>query len=218
MSSSRGRLPPLPPDPSRLDPLIHVWEQGRPLLRCHDSRFGATELNPGLGGGRFHPLVAASGNDSVPTLYGSDTHDGALSETVFHNVPIRGAGRGIRQATLRSLMISTLAVHRDLHLAQLHGHGLGRLGLTRGELIDCEAHRYSRTRRWAEALHRCPARPDGLIWVSRQHDTSMAIVLFGDRLERTELEIVEPPLPIAWGPGLEQVQRAAEEAGILIIV
>ncbi len=46
----------------------------------------------------------------------------------------------------------------------------------------------------------------------------MAIVLFGDRLERTELEIVEPPLPIAWGPGLEQVQRAAEEAGILVIV
>ncbi len=207
-----------PTDPRRLDPLIQIWERGRPLLRCHDSRFGATELNPGLGGGRFHPLRAASGGDPVPTLYGSNTLDGALSETVFHNLPIRGPGRAIRQATLRSLMLSTLAAHRDLRLAQLHGHGLGRLGLARADLIDCEADHYRRTRRWAEAIYRCQARPDGLVWVSRQHDSSLAIVLFGDRVDRAELEVVEPPLPIAWGPGLEEVQRAAEEAGILVIV
>ena len=186
------------------------------MLRCHHSRFGATELNPGLGGGRFHPLHTTEGAP-VSTLYGSDTPDGALSETVFHDVPVRGSGRAIRQATLRGLLLSTLAPRRDLRLAQLHGHGLRRVGVSRNELIECEAAGYARTRRWAEALHRCPAEPDGLIWVSRQHDTSRAVVLFGDRVDRDNLEVSQPPVPLAWGPGLDRVHEAAEAAGILVI-
>lgn len=208
---------PEPPDLATLDPLIHVWQRGAPLLRCHDSRFGATEFNPGLGGGRFHPLTSPDGVP-VPTLYGSDTEDGALSETVFHNVPIRGSRRRIRLRSLRSLMLSTLTPRRDLELAQLHGHGLRRLQVSRQELIESQASRYAWTRRWAEAIHHSQEVLDGLIWVSRQHDTSLAVVLFGDRLDRDDLEVVEPPLPLAWGPGLIQVQQAAEAADILLVV
>jgi len=153
----------------------------------------------------------------VPTLYGSNTLDGALSETVFHDVPVRGAFRAVRQGDLTPLMISTLAPKRDLRLAQLHGHGLRRLGLRRSQLLDSEADRYPRTRPWARALHGADSELDGLIWVSRQHDTSRALVLFGDRVERGDLQVVEPPLPLAWGPGLERVQGSAEKAGILVI-
>lgn len=200
-----------------LDPLIHLWPRGSPLLRCHDSRFGATEFNPGFGAGRFHPLVAGGGQP-IPTLYGSGSFAGALSETVLHNVPIRGPHRRVRQQRLLPLMVSTLAPRRDLRLVQLHGLGLRRLRVARVELIETQTGDYPRARRWAEALHRCDARPDGLAWVARQHDTSLAVVLFGDRVERAELEVVEPPLPLAWGPGLERVQQAAEAADILLIV
>ncbi len=206
----------LPEASSSLDPLIETWERGNPFLRCHDSRFGATEFNPGIGGGRFHPLHTLR-NDSVSTLYGSDTLDGALSETVFHNIPVRGRQRSLRHASLRSLLFSTLAPRRDLKLAQLHGYGLRRLSLTRRQLIETESKQYPKTRRWGEALHRSNLRFDGLIWVSRQHDTSLAIVLFGDRVDRNDLEVVEPPLPLAWGPGMDSIQQAAEEAGIVII-
>ena len=208
-----GKLPE-PTTLHDLDPLIQIWRQGTPLCRCHDSRFGASEFNPGIGGGRFHPLAIRG--RSIPTLYGSNTLDGALSETVFHNIPIRGRQRGLRLATLHSLLLSTLASKRDLQLAQLTGHGLRRLRMTRSELIDCESDQYARTRRWAETLYQSNPQLDGLVWVSRQHDTSLAVVLFGDRIDRQDLDIVEPPLPLAWGPGLEQVQRAAEQAGILI--
>ena len=57
-----------------------------------------------------------------------------------------------------------------------------------------------------------------MTWVSRQHDTSLAVVLFGGRVARDELDVVEPPLPLAWGPGLSRVYEAAEEADILVIM
>lgn len=187
------------------------------MRRCHDIRFGATEFNPGLGQGRFHPIRRPDGA-IVPTLYGSDTFDGALSETLFHGVPVRGPGRAIPRTALLALVVSTVAPRRDLALAQLHGHGLRRLGVSRRELIESEADQYPATRRWAEALYRGLGKLDGLVWVARQHDTSRALVLFGDRVGRGDLEVVEPPLPLAWGPGFDEVQRAAEEAGILVIL
>ncbi len=200
-----------------LDPLIHLWQRGSPLLRCHDSRFGATEFNPGLGAGRFHPLVAGDG-EPIPTLYGSGSFAGALSETVLHDVPIRGPHRWVRQSRLLPLMVSTLAPGRDLRLVQLHGLGLRRLRVARVELIESTAGDYPRARRWAEALHRCDARPDGLVWVARQHDTSLAVVLFGDRVDRGDLDVVEPPLPLVWGPGLERVRQTVEAADISLII
>ncbi len=116
------------------------------------------------------------------------------------------------------MVLSVLAPCRDLRLVQLHGHGLRRLGLARGELIDCGARHYPRTRSWAEALYRSDSGLDGLAWVSRQHDRSLALVLFGGRVERSELEVVEAPMPLAWGPGFDQVQKAADAAGIVVLV
>lgn len=207
--SSDPRLPD-PPDPSTLDPLLETWARGGRIVRCHRSVFGATEFNPGFGRGRFHPF------GDVPTLYGAGSLDGALSETVFHDVPIRGASRCILRSSLKTMLVSVLAPRRDLQLVQLHGYGLRRLGTSRAELVESGADQYGQTARWAEALHDCGDGIDGLVWVSRQHDTSLALVLFGDRVRRADLEVIEPPLPLYLGAGFEEVQRAAEQAEITV--
>lgn len=218
MTPPSAPAPPAPPENrAALSPLVDVWESGRPLIRCHNVCFGATELNPGIGIGRFHPINGLGGR-SIPTLYAADCAAGALSETVFHDVPARGPDRSIRRTVLRPLLLSSLIPSRDLTLAQLHGFGLGRLGVTRAELIDSTADHYARTAAWARALHQANPRLDGLAWVSRQHDDARAVVLFGDRVDRRDLSVDEPPLVLYSGRGFDVVQEAAEKAGILILL
>jgi hypothetical protein len=94
---------------------------------------------------------------------------------------------------------------------------LHRLGISRAELIASESDQYPRTVLWAQALHTCRPDADGLVWVSRQHDTSLALVLFGDRVHSEDLVVEEPPQPLAVGPGYEEVQRAADLAGIALL-
>lgn len=153
----------------------------------------------------------------MPTLYGANTLDGALSESIFHNVPVRGEGKAIRRSALTPMQVSTLAARRDLTLVQLHGHGLARLGVSRAELIDSEARFYVRTAAWAAALHSRLEAADGLVWVSRRFDTSLALVLFGDRVARSDLAVAKPALPLFVGEGFAEVQRVAEQAGITIL-
>jgi hypothetical protein len=197
---------------------VEKWPRDTGIVRCHDSRFGATEFNPGLGHGRFHPFQDSRGA-VVPALYGASHLDGSLSESVFHDVPLRGSGkREISHSALRPLLVSTIAARRDLTLIQLHSHGLTRLGISRTELIDSEARQYSRTVAWAAALHARQEEADGLIWVSRKFDTSFALVLFGDRVLRSDLSVVEPPVPLFLGSGYAEVQRIAELAGISILL
>lgn len=210
-------VPAPPADLATLSPLTEVWERGRPLVRCHNVRFGATEFNPGIGRGRFHPILSR-GWRPVPTLYGADGAEGALSETVFHNVPMRGPGKVVLRSSLRPLLLSTLTAARDLALAQLHGFGLPRLGVTRGELIESEADQYERTADWARALHDADRRLDGLTWISRQHDDARAVVLFGDRVARADLKVEEPPLVLFAGRGFDRVREAAEQAAITIVM
>lgn len=207
---------PEPPDPSALDPLITVWTAGRPLVRCHPSSYGATEFNPRAGTpGRFRPVRRRS--RAVGTLYGADGAEGAVSETVFHDVPVRDEAKQVRLSRFNVYLRSTIAAGRGLRLVKLHGNGLRRVGATRAELIDSEADQYSALAAWGQALHDCPAEPDGLVWRSRQYDDALSVVLYGDRVRRAELEVVEPPLPLAIGSGLELVQRLAEDAGITLI-
>lgn len=153
----------------------------------------------------------------MPFLYAADDIHGAMSETLFHNVPVRGPGRAVLRSRLLPMLISTLAPRRTLTLIQLHGFGLRRLQVSRAELIESEASQYRRTAAWAQALHACRPDVDGLIWISRQHDSSRALMLFGDRLRREDLEVVEASLPLYNGPGLERVQLAAEQAGIAVL-
>ena len=153
----------------------------------------------------------------VGTVYGAQDDAGAIAESVFRPVPVGTAARRVGRARLAPIMISTLAGSRTLRLASLHGSGLRRVGATRGELIDSEADQYPALAAWGQALHDCPATPDGIVWRSRHYDDSYTCMLFGDRVGRRELDIVGPPLPLAVGRGLERVMELAEQADITLI-
>jgi hypothetical protein len=205
-----------PPPDDLPTPNVEIWPAGKPIIRVHNVKFGATEFNPGFGEGRFHPLNETGGK-TVATLYGSNTLDGALSETVFHDVPVSGALKLIRQSKLVPMLATTISPLRDLTLIQLRGFGLKKLGVTRIDLIDSDANQYGTTRRWAAAL-RLRSAADGLTWMSRQHDASEALVLFGDRVERSAFEVSDPPRSLyPPSPGWLEVLRAAESAGITIV-
>jgi hypothetical protein len=153
----------------------------------------------------------------VGTLYGAGDDAGAVAEHVFRPVPVGGTVRRVGRARLAPLMVSTLVCARTLRLASLHGLGLRRIGATRVELIDSEADEYPRLAAWGQALHDCPAMADGVVWRARHHDDSYALVLFSDRVRRNELAILEPPLPLAIGRGLDRVLELAEQADIAIV-
>ena len=211
---TNGTLPPT--DPKKLDPITTLWPTDKLFYRVHGSQRAATSFNPGYGRGRFHPFSNTAGC-SVPTLYGAEQIDGALSETVFRGVPAVGALRGIRRRSLAGLALSVLAPKRDLQLVDLTGHGLRRLGLQRNQLLETEAEHYAQSANWAAALHACNEKLDGLLLISRQFDTAAVILLFGDRVNTRSLINVEPPLTLYRGRGYQHVMEVAEIADMVIL-
>ena len=214
MSPSAGV--PTPPAPGLIKPLTTVWPAGKIMRRCHPSTFGATEFNPrARTPGRFRPVRL--GKRVVPTLYAADEISGAISETVFHDVPIDAPTKMVRIGRFEIALLSTIAPKRDLTLIRLHGNGFHRVRASRSQLIESEADCYPQLAAWGQALHDSSVRPDGLLWRSRQYDDSYACVLFGDRVRRVDLGVVKPSLPLALGHGLELVEEIAEEAGITLL-
>ncbi len=208
-------LVPVPPDPTALDPLVHEWKAGRAIVRCHDAGFGATEFNRTASPGRFRPV--RNRGRIVGTIYGAEDDAGAIAESLFRPVPVDSAVKRVGRARLVPVMISVLASTRTLRLASLHGHGLRRIGSSRARLIDSEADQYPALAAWGQALHDCSAAVDGIVWRSRHYDDSYALMLFGDRVHRRALELVQPPLPLAVGRGLERVNELAEQAGVTLV-
>lgn len=218
MEPSQG-VPP-PPDLGRVVPLVESWPRSTPIVRVFSSKRRPHAFNPGSDPprvqGRFH-FFADAGGAIVPVLYGSDHEDGAISETVFHDVPVRGDLRVVLESRLDSLSLVTLRPGRDLRLVQLLGHGLRRLRVGASSLTDTEAAEYPHTVAWARAIHAAIPEADGLVWMSRQFNAAKALVLFGDRVAARELTVEDVPLPLRAGPGRVRVERAANEAGIVIV-
>ena len=206
-----------PPDPADLDPLVIEIAAGTPIVRVHSATRSADVFNPGLGtSSRFAPLHRMDGSP-IPTLYAATTVAGALSESVFHDVPYRGRGKRVLAARLAGLAISTLIIEEPMRLAMLAGLGLHRLGVRRRDLIESGPGTYAATASWALALYSCPAAPSGLLWTSRQDDTARALLLFGDRIPGTGLLVASNPISLATGPGLALVDDAAALAAITVV-
>lgn len=206
-----------PPDPADLDPLVIEIAPGTPVVRVHSATRAADVFNPGLGApSRFAPLHRVDGSP-IPTLYAATTVAGAVSESVFHDVPYRGRGKRILAGRLNGLALSTLIVTDPIRLALLAGLGLRRLGVRRRDLIEGGPGSYRQTAAWALALHGCPAAVSGLLWTSRQDDTASALLLFADRVPGTALLVASDPLSLDTGPGLSLVDDAATLAAITVV-
>ena len=75
-------------------------------------------------------------------------------------------------------------------IADLSSVALRKLGVQHKQLIDTEKDQYPATRRWAEAIHAQHPDIQGLSWISRQDDSTRAVVLFGDRVSKGALQQV----------------------------
>lgn len=212
-------VPEPPAEPAALEPLTAIWRAGEPLYGCYDVAWCSRDFYAGDAAhrGRFHPFTPAGSTRALSVLYGASDEVGALSETVFHDVPVRGDKR-VPHAKLVHRLVVQLAATRNMTLVDLTSDGLRRLGVSRTELIESDARSYPGTAAWARALHAHPARVDGLMWVSRQQDTSRALVLFADRVQPDTITVPDRaiPLTLGAGAGLDIVCTAAARAGITI--
>jgi len=186
--------PPVFPVPGQaLKAEFATWPADRLIHRVHQARFGLIQFNgSGLGNARFSPIASHRGR-TVPTLYGGETFECALMETVFHDVPHAAGFKSCDKNNLVSQRVSVLSPDRDLLLVDLSAKALRKLGIARARLLESDAADYPHTRPWAAALHGQFPEADGLRWVSRQDDEAHALILFGDRVKRGALRIVQTP-------------------------
>jgi hypothetical protein len=151
-------------------------------------------------------------------MYAANRVDGALGETVFHDVPSGGDAWLIPRAALYGRLRTLLVPQRPLRLLDLTGWAHKGLQIDGRGLVDCEPSEYPTTAQWAERFHSCAEAPDGLYWRSRQYDKSFALMLFGDRVAESDLRpVLDETIPLWQGDGLDEVLAAAERANVTII-
>jgi len=176
----------IPVIPSHVTPV--KIPEGVQLYRVHAEKYGAVQFNPGSeGNARFSP-IKNTGGEVIPTIYAGGTQDCALMETLFHDVAFAPGYKTHSLSKLDGLVISEVVVRKELQLADLRSKPLRKLGVTRVFLIESEASEYSRSREYAEALYEACPEIQGLLWVSRQDDSALAMVLFEDRIPVNALQ------------------------------
>ncbi len=217
--------PQLPPD--NLDLVVYEWKAGRLIHRVHPSRYAPASFNPSRAPARFRPVYAGLKQATVvPTIYGGSNFKCALSESVFHDVPLEGF-KHIALSELAGRVRSVLIPQRPLRLAELHGAGLTRLGRRARDLTDFDDEGYEITRAWGQKIYDW-RRPDGsvvdgIVWMSRQFNSEPSLMLFGSvrghpRVGGKDLKIeeAESRIPLDAPDTLKMVWSAGNRAGILV--
>jgi hypothetical protein len=195
-------MPKVPAPPSHaallaaeLDQTALLVMQHQVLHHIYPTTYAPDSFNPGLGSGRFHPILAADGK-LVPIFYAADTEEGSYCETLFRAIgngdnnnisPRRAPGKRVAAHSHAQLALATPA---PLKLAHLSGNQLHRLGITRAALLEPGMPHYVQTAAWAAAIHAAYPALHGLAWLSRQHDTSTCMMFFGDRVASSQLTVL----------------------------
>lgn len=169
-----------PPPPDPFTPLFETVPAGTMLYRVHEPNFpGGSEndgtiANPGFG---KPTRFAFFGDPPVPVLYTADKPAGAVHETILHDIE---PGEFVPAAHWQSKVLTPVEVTCDLQLACLHSDGLRRFGLYAKDLTDTDRSHYPETVDWAEAAWAAGAQ--GVGYMCRHFNSSLAICLFGDRI------------------------------------
>ncbi len=207
------------PDPPAV---LHItpatWKAGAALHRVHLDVDGAEAFNPGIkGNARFSPIVNVAGKP-IPTIYGGTSFNCGAMETVFHDVPFAPGLKTFAKHKLEGQLHSVLAPTAALTLADLRNVPLRKLGVERKQLIDTEKDTCGQTRQWAAAMHAQHAHIQGLCWTSRQDDSAMAVMLFGDRIGAGVLtQLVASRALLDDGPAYMDLLSLADMIGVRVV-
>ncbi|WP_017933251.1 RES family NAD+ phosphorylase [Nocardioides sp. Iso805N] len=170
-------MTPNPPHPFNAE--IETLASGALLYRVHSNNFGPYEFNPGKGAPTRFAFFADEHGATVPILYAAAGQPAAVAESLLHDIPATGGL--MPYDTYAPRVMSRLSTSRPLRLGALHGLGLRALRVTAEQVTASAASTYDRTVLWAKAAHR--AGLDGLVWMSRQCNDTLAYAFFGDRCE-----------------------------------
>lgn len=172
---------PLPAEP--FEALSHKLPTGSLIFRVHSDKYAGNEFNPGKGSTRFAHFKSLG--NIVPSLYGAETINAAICETLLHDVPLAGGLLTLDDYAHKTM--TAIKTQRELNLAMLMGPGLRALGLTQQDITATNGNVYSKTVLWAEAAHK--AGFDGLVWMSARENTAEAYVFFGDRVKENDFSL-----------------------------
>ena len=129
-------------------------------------------------------------------VYAAFDLDTAFVETLLRDKPASDAGPGVMldYRDVRDRCVVTLdtdGTARPLHLVRLYGDGLAALGTDTGIFSVDD---YDTTRTWAASLHAHPARPDGIVYLSRFLAPRRSVVLFDQSSDALRIGKVSPLL------------------------
>lgn len=201
-----------PPPSDKLKFHLVTLDSGTLLHRIHDSRFAATEFNPGFGNSRFAPFAIAT--VPIPTAYAATSLECAAFETIFHDLDACSPFKVVPVAQLEGLHYSTFELGRALKLASLYSADLMKFGLERRQVVDTPPSSYATTRLWSAAVHQSTSVADGLVWVSRRYDQERALIMFGDRVLAEAIIPVSSTRIMDDAKALETLFELAQRAGI----
>jgi hypothetical protein len=215
--SVAGKRPPV----GRLSATLIQWGNGRTVFRVHRSIYKADQFNDsGKGDARFSPLIDATRNEVIPTLYAGTTLDCALMETVFHDVPYQAGLKTVSKAKrIEGALCTAISLTDDLCLVDLSSMALHKLGIAASDLTQTEAAYCPASREWALALYEQNPTAQGLIWTSRRDDHAQAVLLFGDRVGSGLFQIAEAAFPLLLPDGSAgiEVLNLAARLEVLIV-
>ena len=146
------------------------------------------------GQARFSPLVDFKGA-VIPAIYAAQSLEGALMESVLHNVPFPSSGyqHDFKQDREGSYHASEVSTTATLTLVDLTTPGLQAMGLRTSDLFESNKRDYPRTQRWAEWFRGQCATAQGLYWISRRYNEAAVMVLYEDRVPSGMLKEVAAP-------------------------
>lgn len=122
-------VPGMAPPACSLDAKLMSWGAGEIMCRVHHGAYAVDSFNPSpLGNARFSPIRDSAGK-VIPTLYAATTPQGALMETVFHDVPYKPGFKRVSISRLEGKLSSTLVFLSDFELIDLGKIGLRVLGV-----------------------------------------------------------------------------------------
>ena len=191
---------------------VSTWAAGKLIYRIHSFKFTALQFNPGLGNARFSPM-----SNDVATLYGGVNTAVAIMETLFHDLPIHSDGAPFDLRRAEGMVHSVIKSSLDLTLADLNPKTLRKMGIRRADLLDSGPEQYLFTREYSVAIHQAWPQVQGLRWSSRQHGGS-AVMLFGDRIEEGQLEVVTESENILESVSLMDIlEEEADQLGVVLL-